>query len=136
LVLLLACEDPLSVTVFTLDVDGSVVISPTEQEEFHVTAVNRSDERVVWGSGSSSCQLGLVVVDATGQRHNIDFRVCTEDLVEQGLDPGESRVETFLWGGTIVVDQEMQTLPSGQYRVIGVAGERESAPLVVTVLIP
>jgi hypothetical protein len=136
LVLILACGDPLAVTVVTLDVDGSVIVSPNELEAFHVTAVNSGDERVVWGSGSSSCQLGLVVLDAR-ESHNIDFRVCTMDLVEQGLDPGESRTETFSWGGTIIVDQEIQVLPSGQYRVFGVAGDRgQSEPLLVTVLIP
>ena len=137
LILVLACADPLAVSVFTLDVDGSAVVSPMEQAAFRVTAVNRGDSRIVWGSGSSSCQLGLVVLDADGQRHNIDFRDCTSDLVEQGLDPDASRSETFLWGGWIVVDQEIQTLPSGEYRVIGVAGDREqSAPLLVRVLIP
>ena len=143
LVVVIACSDPLAVSIVTLDVDGSVVVSPMEPEGFRVTAVNRGDERVVWGSGSSSCQLGLVVLDADGQRHNIDFRDCTSDLVEQGLEPGESRSETFLWGGMIMVDQEpwsslppLQVLPAGQYRLIGTAGEQESAPLLVTVLIP
>jgi hypothetical protein len=136
LALLFACGDPLSIGIFAVEVDGIVVVSPTEQEEFRVTAINRRTERVVWGSGSSSCQFGLVVEDASGTRHNIDFRVCTRDLVEQGLDPGASRIEKFLWGGTIVADQETQPLPPGQYRVIGVAGQYESAPLVVTVLIP
>jgi hypothetical protein len=140
-VLALACGDPLGVSVVTLDVDGSIIVSPDEPEEFHVMAVNHGDERVVWGTGSSSCQLGLVVLDADGERHSIDFRMCTADLVEHGLDPGESRTETFLWDGRILVDQEpwsslppLQALPAGQYRVFGVAGDREqSAPLQVTV---
>lgn len=136
LVVVLACRDSLGVSVVTMDVDGSVVVSPTELEGFRVTAVNRGDERIVWGSGSSSCQLGLVVLDAASRRHNIDFRDCTSDLVEQGLDPGESLTETFLWGGIIAVDQEMQVLPTGQYRVVGVAGERQSPPLLVEVLLP
>jgi hypothetical protein len=77
------------------------------------------------------------VQDADGHRHDVDFRECTADVVEQGLDPGESRTETFLWGGWIVVDEQIQTLPSGQYRVRGVVGGREeSEPLVVSVLIP
>jgi len=143
LVPIIACGDPLAVTVVTLDVDGSVAVSPHEQEAFHVTAVNHGDERVVWGSGSSSCQLGLVVLDTDGRRHNIDLRDCTDDLVEQGLDPGESRTETFVWGGMIMVDQQpwsslppLQALPAGQYRLVGTAGERDSAPLWVTVVIP
>ena len=143
LVVVTACSDPLVVSIVTLDVDGSVVVSPTEQEGFRVTAVNRGDERAVWGSGSSSCQLGLVVLDADGQRHNIDFRDCTSDLVEQGLDPGELLSETFQWGGMIMVEQEpwsslpsLQVLPAGQYRLVGTAGGHESAPLLVTVLLP
>jgi len=30
----------------------------------------------------------------------------------------------------------LQALPAGQYRLVGMAGEHESAPLLVTVLIP
>jgi hypothetical protein len=143
LVAVIACSDPLAVSIVTLDLDGNVVVSPQELESFRVTAVNRGDDRVVWGSGSSSCQLGLVVLDADGQRHSVDFRDCTSDLVEQGLDPGESLTESFLWGGMILVPQEpwssllpMQPLPAGRYRLFGTAGERESEPLWVTVLIP
>jgi hypothetical protein len=126
----------LEVSLVTVDVDGSVVVSPMEQEGFNVTAQNLGDERVVWGAGSSSCQLGLEVIHGNGERHDINFRDCTDDLVEQGLDPGESLTETFVWGGTILLDGDWQTLPSGDYRLIGRAGEHESAPLVVTVLIP
>lgn len=137
LVLTATCGDPLVVTAVTIDIDGSVVVSAQEFKAFEVTAVNHGDERVTWGSGSSSCQLGLVVLDATGRRHNIDFRVCTADLVERGLNPGESRKESFLWDGTIWVDEEMQNLRLGQYRVFGVAGDfQQSEPLTVTVLPP
>jgi hypothetical protein len=135
-VLVLACGNPLGVSVVNVDVGGTVVVSPMEQAGFLVTAVNNGDDRVIWGSGSSSCQLGLVVLDSDGRRHDIDFRDCTSDLVEHGLDPGESRTETFIWGGTILVDQEFLTLSSGQYRLIGLAGDRESDPLPVTVLLP
>jgi hypothetical protein len=135
--IILGCADPLAVEVFSVDVDGAPVVSPMEQAAFQVTAVNRGNERVTWGTGSSSCQLGLTVQDADAQRHSIDFRICTSDQVEQGLDPGASRTETFLWGGWIVLNGETRTLPSGEYRVRGVAGEREeSAPILVTVLIP
>ena len=137
LVLTVTCGDPLVVTAVTLDIDGSVVVSPEEFKAFDVTATNHGDERVNWGGGSSSCQLGLTVLDANGQRHNIDFRVCSADLVERGLEPGESRKESFLWDGTIWVDEEMQILPSGQYRVFGVAGDRDlSESLTVRVLAP
>lgn len=137
LLLVLACGDPLAVTVVTLDVDGSVSVAPNELEEFRVTAVNNGRERVVWGTGSSSCQLGLVVFDGDGERHGIDFRACTEDLVEQGLDPGESRTEAFLWGGRIIVGQEMLILPPDDYDVVGIAGDRaQSKPLLVTVRVP
>jgi hypothetical protein len=137
IVLVVGCGDSLSVDVVAVGVDGSPVVSPMEPGSFAVTADNLRDERIVWGSGSSSCQLGLTVEDADGLWHDIDFRECTADVVEQGLDPGESRTETFLWGGWIVVDEQIRTLPSGQYRVRGGAGGREeSEPLVVRVLIP
>ena len=130
------CADALSVDVVAVGVSGGAIVSPSDPGVFNVTAENRGDDRVVWGMGSSSCQLGLIVQDVDGEWRSIDFRGCTDDLVEQGLDPGESRTESFEWGGTIVVNGQDQTLPSGQYRVRGVAGSEESESLVVTVVNP
>ncbi|MDH3498335.1 MAG: hypothetical protein OER21_16380 [Gemmatimonadota bacterium] len=133
----LACGNPLAVNVMTVGVTGTIVVSPMEQGGFTVKAVNRDDERVVWGSGSSSCQLGLFVRDGDGRDHNIDFRDCTSDLVEQGLAPGDSISETIVWGGWIEVAGELQTLANGEYRVYGVAGDRaRSEPLLVRVQVP
>lgn len=98
-----------------LPADGPVGVS--------VTAVNTGDRRIVWGQGSSSCQLGAVVrVDGVDRR--IDLRGCTADLVPQGLDPGRSRTEEWPWsieyfGGTSLVP-----LPPGEYEVYGLAGDR------------
>lgn len=136
IVLCIGCADPLGVSLVAVDVDGSVTVSPMEREAFNVTAQNLSEERVVWGFGSSSCQFGLVVEDHDGIRHNVDFRDCTTDLVEHALDAEESRTETFLWGGTILLDSQWQVLPSGEYRLFGLAGDRESAPILVKVMIP
>ncbi len=133
----LACGNPLAVSVMNVGVTGTIVVSPMERGGITVKAVNRGDERVVWGSGSSSCQLGLFVRDADGRDHSIDFRDCTADFVEQGLAPGDSLSETFVWGGWIEVDGELRTLPNGEYRVYGVAGDRaRSEPLLVRVMVP
>jgi hypothetical protein len=86
--------------------------------------------------GSSSCQLGLVVLLDRVQ-HSIDFRACTEDLVEQGLDPGAQRFETFVWDGQIFSNGQRAPLPAGRYRVFGVAGDQgASASLEVTIVTP
>lgn len=128
-----ACADPLDVDIVAVDIVGDVVIRPGQEAVLEVTATNRSSQRVVWGMGSSSCQLGLVVL-VDRQTRSIDFRVCTDDLVEQGLDGGERRAEAFRWGGQVVSDGETTMLPPGRYRVFGVAGDRgSSAPLRVTI---
>ena len=124
----------LGVDILAVDVDGAIVIRPGSQSEFEVTATNRTNQRVVWGMGSSSCQLGLVVL-VSGQVRDIDFRACTDDLVEQGLNPDERRTERFVWDGHVSADGALSMLPPGLYRVFGIAGdEGQSAPLRVTIL--
>ncbi len=131
----LACTaGALGVDLIAVDVEGAVVIRPGVEAEFEVTATNRTDQRVVWGMGSSSCQLGLAVL-VSGQVRDIDFRACTDDLVEQGLNPGEARVESFLWGGQVSLDGTLSMLSPGLYRVFGIAGdEGQSAGLRVRIL--
>ena len=91
----------------------------------------------MWGRGSSSCQLTLAVLTPVGQRYTADVRACTEDLVEQGLDPGASRTETFEWGGEAYQDGEMIYLTPNTYRLIANAGQKgESQPLELQLIRP
>lgn len=132
--LLWACGGPLEVTLVGVNLDGVPVVSPANPGEFTVTVQNTSAERITWGMGSSSCQLSLIVI-ADNVRHRADFRACTDDLGEQGLNPGETRVEVFSWGGHVPdIEGQPFLLPDGRYRVVGAAGTRaESRALWVRV---
>ena len=134
IVALLGCSSPLDVDVIPVDITGDPIVSPLERSAFSVTAENSGSERIVWGMGSSSCQLGLAVIVAD-ERYEIATRTCTGDFVELGLDPGGTRTEVFLWGGEIIVDDEVVVLGPGRYQVFGYAGERaESKRIWVTVV--
>ena len=97
-----------------------------------VTATNESDEPLVWGQGSSSCQLGAVVRDG-GEEHPIGDRVCTADYGPQGLGPGASRTEQWEWDGTYRSGAATVILPPGSYAIRGTAGDVHSPALTVTV---
>ena len=59
-----------------------------------------------------------------GDRRGLTLGVCTDDLVEQGLGPGETRTERLEWRGTVVgEDKAVVQLPPGEYEVRGAAGE-------------
>lgn len=133
-VALTACGNPLDVSLVPVDVDGDLIVSPADPGEYVVTVENNGTGRITWGMGSSSCQFSLFVI-ADDIRHPIEERVCTADLVEQGLDPGESRSETFEWDGHIPdIEGQPFLLPEGKYQVIGTAGsESSSKPISVTV---
>ncbi len=133
-VALAGCGNPLDVRLVPVNVQGDLAVSPSDPGTFVVSAENKGNSRITWGMGSSSCQLSLFAV-ADDIRHRIDSRVCTADFVEQGLNPGERRSETFQWDGHIPdIEGQPFLLPEGRYHVIGAAGsEGESEPLVVTV---
>ena len=96
---------------------------PTEYPGLAVTVENLGDTRAVWGPGSSSCQLGAVVRIGRAELQAPGSRACTDDLVEQGIDPGETRTETWRWDGWIVDEDGVRTeLPPGRYQVAGAAG--------------
>lgn len=99
-----------------------------------LAVTNTGHERVTWGRGSSSCQLSMYVV-VEGVRHSISHGICTANLGEQGLDPGETLTEVFEWGGEVHdIEGEPFLLPDGRYPLIGMAGGRaESRPLWVMV---
>ncbi len=103
---------------------SEAIVSPQAPATISVTARNQSQERVTWGRGSSSCQLTLAVLTPAGQRYAADVRACTEDLVEQGLDAGATRTETFEWGGEAYQGGEMIFLAADSYRLIANAGQK------------
>jgi hypothetical protein len=111
------------------------VLSLTEHVGLTVSVKNDGPSRVVWGNGSSSCQLGVVV--RIGEINLIapGDRDCTDDLSEQGLDPGKSRSETWIWDGRVLGDDGLESLPAGEYDVYGTAGLRRSGePVVIRVI--
>lgn len=113
-------EDP--AILLTVTVGGGP--NPTAPEPtLTVTALNRSDARVVWGQGSSSCQLDAVVaLSRTVWKRAVISRGCTDDLVEQGLDPGASRTEQLVWLGEVLGDGVPEYVPRGHYDVRATAG--------------
>lgn len=102
-----------------------------------VTAENTGDSRVVWGYGSSTCQLGAVVRIGGTDYHSHEIRGCSRDVVELWLDPGQSRTENWGWRGGILTHKGGEVLPPGRYRLYGAAGSWLSSDgIVIEVLEP
>ena len=74
------------------------------------------------GFGSSSCRLFAVVRVEGGDLPVVPDRICTDDYGPQDLAAGESRVESFLWHGSVYRDDGTEQLEPGTYRVHGKAG--------------
>ncbi len=107
---------------------SDTVTSPDAPVVVTATAMNAGDS-VIWGQGSSSCQLRAVVLLDSDERR-IDYRACTDDLAPQGLGPDESRTEEWMWGGEVFGDGSVDTLPPGEYEIQAVAGELKRSPPV------
>ncbi len=109
------------------------VVSGSRPIQVTVTAVNTSDERVIWGQGSSSCQL-VLWVEVDGAEYRGDAaRICTADYGDQGLEPGGVRREVFSWAGEVARGGSVERLEPGLYRLRGGAGRFRSEPLEVEV---
>jgi hypothetical protein len=128
-------DDP---SLLLVAITDRAATAPADPMTLTITAINTGAGRVVWGRGSSSCQLGAVVaVTPYVWRSAGDLRVCTDDLVEQGLDPGAARTEQILWDGQVWRDGANAYLPAGNYELRAATGERgRSRPVRVTVLPP
>lgn len=109
------------------------VVSGSRPIQVTVTAVNESRERVVWGQGSSSCQLELWVEMEGAEYRGDAGRICTADYGDQGLEPGGVRREVFEWAGEVLRGGAVERLEPGVYRLRGGAGEFRSEPLEVEV---
>ena len=140
--LLVSCDSSDDVETFRpitrgLDVDISVnrpVTSPGSPATLTVRARNVGASRIVWGQGSSSCQLHAVARVEGVDRRTVESRICLDDIVEQGLDPGEVRTESWEWSGEVIFDAEPEALPPGRYEVRGAAGATLSTPIDMDVL--
>lgn len=109
-------------SIVPIELVSEIAVSPDDPGWFRVTAENRGHQRVVWGRGSSSCQLGLVVQLGFAFVRTNELRACTVDLAEQGLDPGATRSEVILWGGEVLTGSGPRVLEPGRYRIRGIAG--------------
>jgi hypothetical protein len=120
-------NDDLMITISASD----SVTSSSDPVDITVMAENIGEARVVWGHGSSSCQLEAFVAIEDGNFYlAVSSRICTDDVIEQGLDPGESRSESWSWDGQIIEDGGIKALPPGEYEVHGAAGEWLSSTFV------
>ncbi len=88
-------------------------------------------------SGSSTCRLAFDVLDNNGVRvGGIRPSVCTMDLRNLTLAPGQSDSEVFHW---VAAHAPGQPLPPGSYTVVGAslwAQGRTSAPQPFAVVAP
>ena len=92
--------------------------------DLRVTARNPTDGRITWGRGSSSCQLSADVHADGAWLPILTLRICRSDMVDQGLDPGESREEFLFWDGVVMRGGVRDTLVPGRYVVRGRAGDQ------------
>jgi hypothetical protein len=85
-------------------------------------ATNLSDSVIVWGEGSSTCQLRAYVRTVVQLLRTSEDRGCTRDIVTWALYPRQTRREAFRWDGRVIRDGSIGSLPSGRYRVFAAAG--------------
>jgi len=124
-------EDDQDSTELKITISASAgVTSAAAPVTLFVRVENCAGTRVVWGYGSSTCQLNADVRIGRSYYPAVGHRYCTQDAIELGLDAGESRVENWRWKGEIMKDQEIVTLPPGRYEVHGSAGRWVSATSV------
>jgi hypothetical protein len=100
-----------------------------------ISIVNLTNERIMWGRGSSSCRLGLRVIDGPNEHSAFIDRMCTMDEGPYYLDPGESYTNSITWNGEVIdrKNRSRRSLSPGTYELIGVAGKYRSDPIGITV---
>ena len=125
-------EQP-EVTLFVDVTAEPAIFSAGESVTLTVLAENPTESRIVFGMGSSTCQLLSVVRFKDEDRGISVSRVCTADMSPWSLDPGERISESWVWTGEVVVDGVRQTLPLGTYELRGVAGDFIGSPISVEI---
>lgn len=126
------CDDVTDLEVI-ISTDDSLT-SASDLVVITVRVENQGRSRVVFGYGSSSCRLRSFVRTGEDDYFILDSRICTRDVAEQALEPGQSRTESWSWDGSIWKDQQSEVLPPGRYEVFGAAGDLvSSAPVIIGV---
>jgi hypothetical protein len=111
---------------------GDDTVSAIRPVELSVRIVNATDERILWGYGSSNCRLHCAVMIGEDELPAVIPRVCTMDSRPYYLDPGEHDTQTFTWLAEVREDVN-QPLPPGTYSIVGVAGRYRSSPETIVV---
>jgi hypothetical protein len=100
---------------------------PSDRATPEVSLENHSPLPVAFGASSGSCAHAASVRVGSEEYWVVDTRICTQDAPTLRLDPGESRVESWEWGGSIWRNERIELLPPGRYMVRGAAGMWTSA---------
>jgi hypothetical protein len=96
-----------------------------------IDITNMTDERILWGHGSSNCHhILLVVFNEEQYVAVISDRVCMMDESPHYLDPRETDSQTVVWAGEV---RERGSLSPGSYDLIGAAGFHRSVPITIVV---
>jgi hypothetical protein len=122
-------DSPLNVVVAT-DPD---VFSQGEAVRVTVTVTNPSQSPVEYGMGSSTCRFSSFVRVGDSDLRTVAPRTCTADITTWFLVPGESRIESWIWTGEVVIDGTLQFLPAGRYELKGKAGSIVGTPVSVVI---
>jgi hypothetical protein len=110
-----------------------VVATPERPAVIEITVTNEGNRRATYGSGSSTCQLHLLVRVEGVDRFAATERMCTADHRTYTLEPGASRSETLAWDGRAWIGNAAVQLEPGEFEVRGAAGHKAmSVPVIIT----
>jgi len=98
---------------------SDTTVSPSQPVTLTVKATNRGKSRVLLGVGSSTCQVNAIVLVNSNWEVAQTMQFCTADIVEQWLNPGETRSESWPWLGAIIKPGATEALPPGRYLIKG-----------------
>jgi hypothetical protein len=110
-------------------------VSSAHPVEVTISITNMTDERILWGCGSSSCRLSFLVVD-NDEVYKPYLRImCTMDSRPYYLDPRATDTQKFIWSGRVHERGSNSNwyLPSGSYALIGVACAHRSSQVTIMV---
>jgi hypothetical protein len=130
--------------VSSVDPDSTVQISMTIDSNnasssisvsVRMKIINLTNERILWGRGSSNCRIHLKVIEGHDEYSAYIPRTCTMDAGPYYLDPGQSYANSITWTGEVRERDSRSTksLNPGSYELIGIAGRYRSAPISFTI---
>ena len=114
-----------------VQVSMRIIASSLMSTTVEISIENLTFKRIMWGRGSSSCRLGLRVIDGPNEYSAFIQRMCTMDEIPYYLDPGESYTNSITWNGEVFdrKNRSRRSLSPGTYELIGVAGTYRSDPI-------